>query len=305
MDAIEIDRLTKRYGAARGVEDVSLRVPEGEIFGFIGPNGAGKTTTIRAALGLLRPTAGRIALLGRDVATAGPAARLGVGYVPGEVSLDDAARVRDLLGYLGGFHPGDHRARRDEVAAALGLDLDAAGADLSLGNRKKVAIVAALQHRPALVILDEPTSGLDPVVQATLFELLEAEAARGATIFLSSHVLSEVQRLCRQVAVINEGRLVAVEDVAGLRARQVRRVAAVFGAAGPPDALAALPGVEAWERDDGGVRFVYRGPAPALLAALAQAAPDDVRIEEPSLEEIVMHHYLAPRRRGGRDVDAA
>src|SRR5215510_11524659 len=167
MHAIEIDALTKRYGARRGIENVTFSVPAGTMFGFIGPNGAGKTTTIRLLLGLIFPTSGAARLFGRDVA-AGPAARAGVGYVPGETSLYPAMRVADLLAFAGRFHPGDHARRRAELAEAFDVDLAARAGELSLGNRKKVAIVAALQHRPRLVVLDEPTSGLDPVIKARL-----------------------------------------------------------------------------------------------------------------------------------------
>jgi ABC-2 type transport system ATP-binding protein len=290
--AIELEHLTKRYGSRRGIDDVTLTVPAGTIFGFVGPNGAGKSTTIRTLLGLMRPTSGRARLLGRDPHQDGAAARLGVGYVPGEVALYDDLAVGDLLAYLGRFHPGDHRARRADLIARLEVDVRARAPQLSLGNRKKVAIVAALQHRPRLVILDEPTSGLDPLVQRTLFELLGEEAARGATVFFSSHVLTEVQRTCRTVAVIAEGRLVAVEDVAELRRRQLRRVRATFAGEPPAAPLAALAGVGELVRDGDSLGFLYGGDTPALLRALADAQPIDARIEEPTLEEIVLQHYL-------------
>lgn len=299
MFAIELEALTKRYGAQRGIEDITLQVPSGTLFGFIGPNGSGKSTTIRTLLGLLQPTSGRARLLGRDVVTAGPAARLAVGYVPGETHFYDL-RVDELLRYIGRFHPGDHDKRRRELVEAFELDLRARALDLSLGNRKKVSIVAALQHRPRLVVLDEPTNGLDPVMQGRLFEVLEEEVTRGATVFFSSHVLSEVQRVCRTVAVLSEGRLVAVEDVEKLRGRQVRRVRATF--AEPPEALpslTSLAGVDGLAREERSVSFLYGGPMPALLAALAEAAPVDVSIEEPSLEEIFLRHYARRESKNG------
>jgi len=289
-NAIELRGLTKRYGARRGIEDVTLEVPAGSIFGFIGPNGAGKSTTIRVLLGLLRPSAGTATLLGRDALGDGPRAREAVGYVPGETSLYDDLRVDELLAYLGSFHRGDHAARRRELIDRLGIEPGVSARELSLGNRRKVAIAAALQHRPRIAILDEPTNGLDPVVQAHLFELLGEEAKRGATVFFSSHVLAEVQRVCERVAVIRDGRLVAVEDVAALRARQLRRVHAVFAGA-PPEALAALPGATQVVQGAREISFLYGGAMSALLAALAPAAPDDVRIEEPSLEEIFLAQY--------------
>ena len=213
-------------------------------------------------------------------------------------------RVADLLAYLGRFHPGDHAARRRELIDTFEVDHAARAADLSLGNKKKVAIAAALQHRPRLIVLDEPTGGLDPVMRARLFDVLRAEVERGATVFFSSHDLAEVQAVCRRVAVLSEGKVVAVDEVARLRGREVRRVRATFddgdGAAGEKlDALAALAGVAGVARDDGGASFLYDGPMPALLAALAEAAPRDVRIEEPSLEEIFLRYYARPDDRGG------
>jgi len=289
VHAIELHGLTKRYGARRGIDDVSLEVPTGSIFGFIGPNGAGKSTTIRALLGLLRPDAGTARILGRDALRDGPAARRELGYVPGESHLYDDLRIDALLAYLGSFHPGDHTRRRAELIETLAIEAGARAGELSLGNRRKVAIVAALQHQPRLILLDEPTNGLDPVIQARLFEVLTAEQRRGATIFFSSHVLSEVQRVCERVAVIREGRLIAVEDVAALRGRQLRRVRAEF--AGEPPDLSALPGVSQWRRAAHAIDFLFGGEVPALLAALAEAAPRDVKIEEPSLEEIFLEHY--------------
>ena len=298
MFAIETEDLTKRYGAQRGIEAVSLQVPQGEIVGFIGPNGAGKSTTIRVLLGLLRPDSGRASLLGRDIAKDGPVARQDVGYVPGESAFYDDMTTAELLAWFGAFHGGGSEARRRELASALDLDLSRRAVDLSLGNRKKAAIVAALQHRPRLVILDEPTNGLDPVMQARLFDLLQAERARGATVFFSSHVLSEVQRVCTRVVVLSEGRVVAVEDVEALRRRQRRRVTVTLAGEAAPDAaqalgpVAAVPGVEAIVTADAhGVTFLFGGEFAPLLTALATLRPLDVKVEEPSLEEIFLTHY--------------
>jgi ABC-2 type transport system ATP-binding protein len=293
--AIEIEALTKRYGGRRGIDDVAFVVPEGALFGFIGPNGAGKTTTIRILLGLLRPDAGRARLFGVDAIAGGAAARRGVGYVAGETNLYPRMRVRDLLAYLGRFHAGDHTARRRELVDRLELDVDARARDLSLGNRKKVAVVAALQHRPRLVILDEATTGLDPVMQVRLHELLREVAASGVAVFFSSHVLAEVQSLCRTVAIIREGRLLAIEDVAALRQRATRRVRATF--AGEPPAL-TLAGLEDARVSAGTLEFVYSGATVPLLEALARAAPTSIAIEEPSLDEIFMRHYSSEARHG-------
>jgi ABC-2 type transport system ATP-binding protein len=294
--AIEVAHLTKRYGARRGIDDVSLVVPEGALFGFIGPNGAGKSTTIRILLGLLRPSSGSARLFGIDAVTSGAQARASVGYVPSEVNLYPRMRVDELLGYLGRFHAGDHAARRRQLVESLELDLGARASELSLGNRKKVAIVAALQHRPRLAILDEPSTGLDPVMQSRLHQLLRDEVERGATVFFSSHVLSEVQRVCKSVAVVREGALLAVADIAALRERAVRRVRARFTGP-PPDALGAMVGVRDVRREDQTLAFVYDGAPAPLLAALAAAEPEDIVIEEPSLEDVFLRYYTGEARR--------
>jgi ABC-2 type transport system ATP-binding protein len=288
MKAIEIEKLSKSYRGRRGIGDVSFSVPEGALFGFIGPNGAGKTTTIRILLGLLQPNGGSARLFGLDATIDGPRARSGVGYVPGETNLYPRMRVADLLVYFGRFHDGDHGARRRELVERFEVDLSARASELSLGNRKKVAIVAALQHRPRLAILDEPSTGLDPVMQARLHEVLREEAARGATVFFSSHVLSEVQTVCKHVAIIRDGNLLAVEDVAALRARAVRRVNVTFN---DDAASIQLSNMHEVERKDRSLSFLYDGSVPTLLDALARAAPLDVTIEEPSLDDIFMRYY--------------
>jgi ABC-2 type transport system ATP-binding protein len=293
MHAIEVKQVTKSYRGRRGIVDVSFDVPEGAVFGFIGPNGAGKTTTIRILLGLLQPNNGDARLFGVDVTADGPRARSGVGYVPGETNLYPRMRVADLLAYYGRFHDGDHSARRRELVERFELDVSARASELSLGNRKKVALVVAFQHKPRLAILDEASTGLDPVMQARLHELLGEEAARGATVFFSSHVLSEVQTVCKQVAIIGGGKLLAVEDVAALRARAVRRVRVTFD----DDVTSIqLPNSHEVQRNGRSLSFLYDGPAPALLDALARAAPLDVTIEEPSLDDIFMRYYAE----GGR-----
>lgn len=304
MNAIEIQSLRKDYGHGHiGIEDITLDVPSGTIVGFIGPNGAGKTTTMRILLGLLAPTSGSARLFGHDVHTDGPRARAGIGYVPGETNLYPAMKVGDLLAYLARFHPGDHRKRRRELVELFDLDLDAPTTDLSVGNKKKVAIVAALEPAPRLVILDEPTSGLDPIVRARLFDRLRDEVAGGTTVFFSSHALGEVEATCERVAIVNRGRVVAYDDVAALRRRAMRRVHATFAEGGTGgDALTGLAsrrldGVESLERHGTSITFLYRGPIPPLLDALAAASPTDVRIEEASLEDVFLADF-APVRNG-------
>lgn len=294
--AIAVESLTKSYGRRRGIEDVSFDVPEGSLFGFIGPNGAGKTTTIRILLGLLRPLAGSARLFGIDAVEHGPRARVGIGYVPSETNLYPRMRVADVLELLGRFHAGDHAARRRELVDAFELDISARTSELSLGNRKKVAIVAALQHRPRLAILDEASTGLDPVMQARLHELLRGEVARGTTVFFSSHVLAEVQALCGTVAVVREGRVLAIEDVAALRARALRRVRVTFAVA-PPE-LPTIEGIQQLVRGERTIELVYGGAPAPLLEALARVAPTDVTIEEPSLDELFLRYYVKEQARG-------
>jgi ABC-2 type transport system ATP-binding protein len=273
------------------VRDLVLAVGRGEVFGFIGPNGAGKSTTIRVLLGLMFPTSGAARLLGRDVVSAGHELRARVGYMPGEPRLYDGMTVAETLEYVGRFYRGDTRARRRELVDALDLDLSRRTGDLSLGNKKKVAVVAALQHAPELLILDEPTSGLDPLIQARLFALLRAEQRRGTTVFFSSHVLSEVERLCERVAILKDGKILEVARVESLRARAVKRVKLRVADGVRPAATLALPGVSEALQEGERASFVYAGEVRALLAALAEDAVADVTIEEPSLEEVVLARY--------------
>ena len=295
-DAITLERLTKLYRGGRGVRELDLRVVRGEVFGFIGPNGAGKSTTIRTLLGLLHPTSGVAKVLGEDATRAGAVVRARVGYLPSEPRLYDGMTVGETLEYLGRFFRGDTRPRRRALAEALDLDLSRKAEDLSLGNKKKVALVAALQHAPELLILDEPTSGLDPLIQARLFALLREERARGATVFFSSHVLSEVERLCERVAILKDGRMLELARVEELRARAIKRVRVRVAEGRRPVRTLALPGVREVAEDGAHVGFVFGGELRGLLAALAEDAVADVTIEEPSLEEVVLSRYGEDRR---------
>lgn len=229
MHAIETRGLTKRYGGKTGIADVTFAVDEDEMFGFIGPNGAGKSTTIRTLLNLVFPTSGSAKVFGMDIVRQSRDIRRIVGYLPAEVRYYDDMRVSDLLAYSAQFYTtsgasaADMRRRAVELAERLGLDLAAKIEDLSFGNRKKVGIVQALLHEPRLLVLDEPTAGLDPLVQNEFYALLREERARGTTVFLSSHVLGEVRKLCDRVAIIREGRLVAVEKVERLVRDRVKK----------------------------------------------------------------------------------
>lgn len=293
MGVIQTNNLTKYYGKSKGIEDVNLSVEEGEIFGFIGPNGAGKSTTIRTLLGLIRPTGGSATIFGRDIVNDGPAIREEVGYLPSEVFYYDNMRARDLLRYSASFYKKskhDMEARMNCLAKALDLDLNKKIDDLSYGNKKKVGIVQGLLHSPKLIILDEPTGGLDPLVQSTFFELLKEENKRGATVLFSSHILSEVQKLCHRVAIIKEGSVIAVEQIDTLRKNSYVKVALEL-AAPVSHAMFRVKGISDLQATKGRVTFLYRGDVNAIVKLLAGMKLRNVSIEEPELEEIFMHYY--------------
>lgn len=290
MSVIEIESLKKYYGKARGIEDVTFRVEEGEFFGFIGPNGAGKSTTIRTLLALIRPTSGRAAIFGKDCIKFAPEIAQNVGYLPSEVFYYDGMRVIDLLKYSAGFYKKDCSKRIKELAEALDLDLKKKIDDLSFGNRKKVGIVQGLLHEPKLIILDEPSTGLDPLMQQRFFELLREENRKGATILFSSHILSEVQKLCSRVAIIKEGRIVNVDSIGSLQENSYRKVTLETKAA-PESAAFTLEGATNLAVKDGSVSFIYRGSVNTLLKKLSALDLADVSIVEPDLEEIFLHYY--------------
>lgn len=292
--ALETRQLSKFYGKARGVEEVTFAVPDGQIFGFIGPNGAGKSTTIRTLLGLLTPTSGKAFLLGREVTRDSWDVRSEIGYVPSEINYYDDMKVEDLLAYSASFYRKPTQTRRGELAETFELDLGKRIDSLSLGNKKKVALVQAMQHEPRLLILDEPTSGLDPLIQTRLADVLEQQNRAGVTVFFSSHVLTEVQRLCQTVAIIRDGRLVDVADVKQLQDQQCKRVTLTQPASSGRDmSILQLEGISdiAWAGDDSNVTFLYRGALPALFQALGRETLSDALVEEPSLEEIFLGYY--------------
>ncbi|PLS31525.1 ABC transporter [Bifidobacterium margollesii] len=299
VPAIVTRHLTKRYGRARGIEDVNLTVRQGEIFGFIGPNGAGKSTTIRTLLGLIRKTSGEASIFGLDCERDRTRILEQVGYLPSEVFYYDGMRARDLLNYAASFYRVDCSARIRELAARLDLDLDRKVEDMSLGNRKKVGIVQGLMHRPRLIVLDEPTSGLDPLIQRAFFDLMLEERRRGATVLFSSHILSEVQRICDRVAIIREGHVVDVRSVSEMRRSAVKRVTiGIDHADAAHRVFDDMPGVRSLTVDDGGsaggtatVSFLYEGDCNTLIASLADMSLADVEIAEPTLEEVFMHYY--------------
>lgn len=290
--AIDITGLTKTYGRDRGIEDVSLQVEEGEIFGFIGPNGAGKSTTIRVLLNLLFPTAGKAQIMGMDVVRDSKKIKYHTGYVPSDANAYTHMETDEFLQYCGRFFRADVSERRiSELTELFEVDRKRKISDLSMGNRKKISIIQSLLHEPKLLIVDEPTMGLDPLMQARFFELLRSENHKGMTVFYSSHTLSDVQMLCRRVAIIREGRIIKVEEIEALRKRQLKKIYIEFNDQ-KDNRLTELPGVEDAPLISGRtIKFLYSGDINRLIWALNDRNITDMTIEEPSLEEIFMHYY--------------
>jgi ABC-2 type transport system ATP-binding protein len=287
---IEITGLSKFYGKTRGIENVNLQISEGEIFGFIGPNGAGKSTTIRILLNLIFPTSGDARIMGMDVIRKTKKIKELVGYVPSDANAYGYMNVLEFLQYCQRFYHFNNNQRINELSSWFELDLKRKISDLSMGNRKKVAIVQSLLHQPRLLILDEPTTGLDPLMQAKFFELLRMENQRGMTIFFSSHMLNEVQMICRRVAIIKEGKIIQLEDIENLRKKQLKKVFIRFADHDSSEIL--IPGIVDLTRLPGGrISFMYSGEIQSLITFLTGKAITDLIIEEPSLEEIFMHYY--------------
>ena len=289
MSIIQVQNLTKYYGKARGIVDLSFEVAEGEIFGFIGPNGAGKSTTIRLLLSLIHPTSGGARIFGKDVTRDGPEIRREIGYLPSEVYYYEGMRVIDLLKYSASFFDKDVTQRLHRLSEIMELDLHRRINDLSYGNKKKVGIVQGLLHSPKLLFLDEPTSGLDPLMQRKFFDLVREENARGVTVFFSSHILGEVQRLCTRVGIIREGRMVEVSNIRSLQQNNYKKIAVT--AEGLDPAIIDLPGVTNLQAENDTLRFFFKGDINAVLAPVLGLPLKDILIEEPTLEEIFMHYY--------------
>jgi len=292
MNIIEIEKLTKVYHKSRGIDHLSLCVSRGDIFGFIGPNGAGKSTTIRILLNLIFPTSGQAQIFGLDVVKSSKQIRRRLGYVPSESSFYDRMSVAEFLDYGTAFYGISNTNQRTHSLLEL-FDLDPGRkvAELSTGNKKKLSIIQSMIHRPELLILDEPTSGLDPLIQSRFFDLLHEENRQGTTIFFSSHTLSEVQAFCKTVAIVKEGKIVATEEIASLRNKQLKKVKILFQPFIPVARLdlgsLIINPVEA----DPNLEFLYSGDLNLLIGRLATIPFENLSIEEPSLEEIFLHYY--------------
>jgi ABC-2 type transport system ATP-binding protein len=292
------EQLTKSYGRRRGVIDVNLEIRRGEIFGYLGPNGAGKTTTIRTLLDFVRPTRGRASMFGLDTHRGSLAIRQRVGYLPGELVLYENMTGAEVLRYLGNLRGGVVWPHVQELAKRLDSDLTRPVRTLSHGNRQKIGLIVAFMQQPELLMLDEPTLGLDPLVQQAFYGLLAEAKAEGRTVFLSSHILPEVERVCDRVGIIREGRIIAVEDVAALKARALRRLEIHFAQPVPPESFAGVTGVCDLKVEGNIVRCTVMGSLDALVKAAAQFEVVNLVSHEPSLEEIFLAYY-------GGESDAA
>lgn len=286
MDAIKLSNLTKYYGKSRGIVNVSLSVKKGECFGFIGPNGAGKSTTIRTLLGYIAPTSGEASILGLDIVKDKNKILSQVGYLPSEAVFYSGMKVKDILKLSADLRKQDCTEEAKRLCERLQLDTTRKVEELSFGNRKKVAIVTALQHNPNVLILDEPTSGLDPLMQKEFFDIVRERNAQGTTVFLSSHILSEIQRNCTRAAIIREGRIIACDSVEALSRTNAKRIS-IHGDV----QLSNLEGIRDLKYTKESSSFLYSGDLNALLQTLAAGNISDISIGEPDLEEIFLHYY--------------
>ena len=288
---IHTSGLTKYYGKQRGMVDISLDVRRGEVFGYLGPNGAGKTTTIRTLLNLIRPTRGIATIFGMDIQRKGLEVRRHTGYLPGELKLYDNLTGAEMLRYLGHLSGGVDWARVENLATRLDCDLLPPIRSLSHGNRQKIGLIQAFMNTPDLLILDEPTIGLDPLMQQEFYRLVSETKAQGRTVFLSSHIMPEVERICDRVAIIREGRLVTVEDIDNLKARSIRRLEIHFAGPVSQEKFTEISGVKDVSVHDSVLTCTVVGELDALVKAASQARVVNIISHEPSLEEIFLDYY--------------
>ena len=286
MEAIKTSKLTKYYGKAIGISGLDLRIQTGEFFGFIGPNGAGKSTTIRTLLGLISPTSGTAQILGSDIAKDKNTVLQKVGYLPSEALFYHGMKVKDVIKLSADLRKKDCTDEAKALCERLQLDVSRKVDELSFGNRKKVAIVCALQHKPELLVLDEPTGGLDPLMQKEFFDILRERNSDGATVFLSSHVLSEIQRNCTSAAIIRSGKIIACDSVDALSKTSAKRIT-IHGSAD----IKSLDGIRDKKITKDSVSFLYSGDMNSLLHTLSSGQIYDLTVTEPDLEEIFLHYY--------------
>lgn len=295
---LQVKALTKRYGSARGVEDLSFELEQGEVFGYLGPNGSGKTTTIRCLMGLLRPTRGECFIAGRRVRHGKATAHERIGYLPGDFQTWSDCSGRRSLHMLAALGSRQTNGRCRELAERLDIDLDRRVGNLSKGNRQKIGIIYAFQHEPDILILDEPTSGLDPLMRQVVLELIREATEAGATVLLSSHDLSEVSAVCQRAAILREGRLVELAPISQIVQQGERRLKAWLKPGTPVPALPSegLPGVRLVQSGSGVLHLAYHGSADAVLKWLAQFPVDRLATPQTSLEEAFIHYYRKGRR---------
>jgi ABC-2 type transport system ATP-binding protein len=289
--AIKTQGLTKNHGGGRGLFDLDLEVAEGETFGYLGPNGAGKSTTIRLLMGLIHATRGSATLFGLDAMRQAVEVKRLIGYVPGELPQFGGLRGRDIVGHFGALGGGVDQARVKSISERFDLDLGLKFRQYSTGNKRKLAVLLAFMHRPKLLILDEPSSGLDPLNQQEFFKLVQESQADGATVFLSSHVLSEVEHVCQRVGIIRRGNLVKVARLEELREMHVRRIEVEFAGAPQPQLFEHLPGIENLQSNAHHVTFTARGSMEPVVDALSGHHVVNLASHEPSLEEIFLTFY--------------
>ncbi len=301
MNAITTKSLTKYYGKSRGVIDLNFSVDEGETYGFIGPNGAGKSTTIRLFLSLLFPSSGSASIFGHDIVREDKKIKQMVGFVPSEVNYYNYMVVRELLEYSARYYKVSLNGHFKNLVEELEIDMDKKFEELSMGNKKKVAVVQALLHRPRLLILDEPTSGLDPLMQSRFFRIISEENKKGTTVFFSSHILSEVERLCHRVAIIKEGKIVREDDIAHLKSTQLSRVS-LHLTSNEKGIVLRTPGIINLNRTLDGLTFLFNGDSSKLLHELAELPLGRINIEEPDLEEVFMHYYENKNGEGSNEL---
>jgi ABC-2 type transport system ATP-binding protein len=304
MATLEVRSLTKWYGRSRGIEDVSFSLAQGEVFGYLGPNGSGKTTTIRCIMGLLRPTGGEVRVLGQRVKAGLATGHREIGYLPGDFRIWPNIPARRALRLLAGLGDDDGaRDRREELAERLGLNLDRPVGDLSKGNRQKVGVVYAFQHRPQVLILDEPTVGLDPLIRQVVLDLIREAADAGSTVLLSSHDLSEVEAVCGRAGIVREGRLVELASISQIVGQGEHRLKVWFqaGAEVPQVPVDLLPGVRVMEQGPDMIHVAYKGTSEAILKWISRFPVDRIATPETSLEEAFIQYYTLPGE--GRKTD--